>query len=204
MLWHPPSARALRRFAVATAAAGTATTVAAAARGAYGLLIRGALTVDLGRGRNVRTLGPFSVDVAAPPEVVFDVIAEPYLARRPRALGHKLDVLERGTDMVLAAHHTPVGHGRVTTTLETVRFSRPDRIDFRLVRGPVPHVSETFWLRRSDEGTRLTYDGELGTDLGAAGAWWGSLVAQRWEDTVRAAFADVKTEAERRTRATPA
>jgi hypothetical protein len=47
--------------------------------------------------------------MAAPREVVFDVIAEPYLGRAPRALADKLRVLERGGDMVLAAHFTPLG-----------------------------------------------------------------------------------------------
>jgi hypothetical protein len=28
-----------------------------------------------------------------------------------------------------------------------VRFERPERITFRLVRGPVPHVVETYELR---------------------------------------------------------
>ncbi|MET7297981.1 hypothetical protein [Embleya sp. NPDC005575] len=55
----------------------------------------------------------------------------------------KVRVPERGTDMVLAAHATPVPGGRLTaTTTETVRFTRPDRVGFRLVRGPVPTVVE--------------------------------------------------------------
>ena len=75
---------------------------------------------------------------------------------------------ERGSDMVLAAHHTAVA-GRVTTTVETVRFDPPARIEFRLVRGPVPHVSESFVLREADSGTELTWDGGLGTDFGPLG-----------------------------------
>jgi hypothetical protein len=51
--------------------------------------------------------------------------------------------------MVLAAHFTEVRCG-ITTTLETVRFQPPERIDFRLVRGPVPHLSESFHLTPSD------------------------------------------------------
>jgi hypothetical protein len=47
--------------------------------------------------------------MAAPRELVFDVIAEPYLGQTPRALAGKLRVLERGSDMVLAAHFTPLG-----------------------------------------------------------------------------------------------
>jgi hypothetical protein len=50
-----------------------------------------------------------------------------------------LQVLQRGTGMVLAGHYTPVHHGRLTAaTLETVTFDRPHKIGFRLVRGPVP------------------------------------------------------------------
>jgi hypothetical protein len=164
----------------------------------YRMVARGALTVDIGWGRTVRALGPFSIEVAAPPEVVFDVIAAPYLGRTPRALAGKLEVVERGSDMVLAAHHTPVRPGLVATTLETVRFDRPASVHFRLVRGPVPHVVEQFLLHAQGGGTRLEYRGELGADLWAAGRWWGGQVARKWEATVRSSFASVKAEAERR------
>ena len=149
---------AVRRASVA-AAVGTA---------AYRLVTSGALTLDLGVGRRLQPLGPLLRTIAAPRELVFDVIAAPYLERTPRALEQKLQVWERGSDMVLAAHHTPVKCG-VTMTLETVRFERPHRIDFRLVRGPVPHVVESFLLTPREEGTVLRWQGELGTDLWALG-----------------------------------
>ena len=168
--------------------------------GAYRLVARGAATIDVGVGRRVRGLGPRSWDIAADRELVFDVIADPYLGRTPRALEDKLAVWERGSDMVLAAHFTPVRCG-VATTVETVRFDRPSRIDFRVVRGPVPHVVESFVLEATDEGTRLTWDGELGTDFWAAGAWWGHRVALAWEKAVRVSLEAVKAEAERRVRA---
>ena len=82
-------------------------------------------------------------------------------------------MLERGSDMVLAAHFTQV-RGLVATTVETVRFERPSTVHFRLVRGPVPHVVEQFVLRERGDGTELEYRGELGTDFWALGAWWGS------------------------------
>lgn len=164
----------------------------------YRLLVSGALTVDTGWGRTIRPLGPFEMDIAAPPEVVFDVIADPYLGRTPRAMADKLEVVERGTDLVLAAHRTPVRRGLVATTLETVRFSRPDRVDFRLVRGPVPHVVEHFLLRPREGGTTLEYGGELGADFWGAGRWWGDLVARKWEATVRESFSAVRAESERR------
>jgi hypothetical protein len=99
--------------------------------------------------------------------------------------------------MALAAHFTRVKCG-VTTTVETVRFSRPDRIDFRVVRGPVPHLTESLLLRPESEGTELAWQGELGTDGWAAGAWWGARVARAWTHAVRSSLAQVRREAERR------
>jgi hypothetical protein len=100
--------------------------------------------------------------------------------------------------MVLAAHRTPVGWGMVTTTVETVRFERPDRVSFRLLRGPVPLVVERFILSEDAGSTRLDYEGELGTDFGGLGRRWGNLVATKWVATVRSSLARVAEEAERR------
>jgi hypothetical protein len=104
--------------------------------------------------------------------------------------------------MVLAAYFTPLGGrlGLVAQTVETVRFTRPERVDFRLVRGPVPHVVEAFVLTEQAGGasTRLAYDGEIRADLWLLGQGWCDLVARRWEQTVAASLAAVKAEAERR------
>jgi hypothetical protein len=165
----------------------------------YYLVVTGKLTVDTGWGRRTRPLGPFGVDVAAPAGIVFDVIAAPYLGRTPRAMAGKLQVLDRGTDMVLAEHYTPVHRGRLTAaTLETVTFDRPRKIAFRLVRGPVPHITEEFALTEQDGKTRLEYSGELGTDFAAAGQWWADRVAAAWETAVRSSFTSIQAEAERR------
>lgn len=175
----------------------TAGGVVGALAGVYSLLVRGALTIDLGVGRRIRPLGPQRVTIAAPREVVFDVIAGPY-RRTPRAMRHKLEVLERADDLVLAAHHTALSFGQRATTVETVRFEPPHRFSFRLVRGPVPHVVETFELTATDHGaTELLYSGELGTDLWALGALWGRLVAASWERTVEGSLAGAREEAER-------
>jgi len=167
------------------------------ARSVYRLIRHGALTLDTGVGRRVRPLGPVTFEIAAPPDVVFDVIAAPYLQRTPRALGGELVVWERGSDMALAAHYTDI-KGAVTTTLETVRFEPPHRIDFRLVRGPVPHVIESFLLEEHAPGTRLTWEGELGADFWALGEWWGERVARQWEHAVRRSLEAITAEAERR------
>jgi Polyketide cyclase / dehydrase and lipid transport len=161
------------------------------------LVVRGSLTVDLGLGRRYRPLGPLRFSIRAPRDVVFDVVSAPYLGRTPRALRSKLEVLERGKDVVLAAHHTRA-YGLTATTVETVRFESPERVHFRLVRGPVPHVVEQFELHETAEGTVLEYTGELGTDLWVLGSWWGAAVARTWEATVESSLRTVAAEAERR------
>lgn len=182
-------------------AAGLATGLAAAGGAAWYVgTVTGAVTVDVCRGRRTRTLGPQQVDIAAPRDTVFSLLAQPYLGRSTRAMAEKIRVLERGQDMVLAAHRTPVSLGLTAVTVETVRFSEPERVDFRLVRGPVPHVVEQFRLYEPAPGrTTLAYSGELGTDGGAVGARWGDIVAGPWERAVAHTFAAVKAEAERRT-----
>ncbi len=168
-----------------------------AAAGYLGL-VTGACPVDLGVGRRSRPLGPQVVDIAAPRELVFDVIAQPYMGRPTRALQDKVRVLDRGTDMVLAAHFTPL-HGRLRAqTVETVRFTRPERVDFRLVRGPVPDVTEEFVLTEDGSGTRLVYRGKMGADLWRLGQAWSTVVARRWEHAVADTLASITTEAERR------
>lgn len=161
------------------------------------LLVRGSLTPDLGVGRRLRPLGPIADTIAAPPETVFDVIAGPYLGRTPRAMHDKLRVLERGADMVVAEHFGKAGPLTVTT-VEAVRFERPQRVSFRVLRGPVPHILETYELEPTAEGTRFTYSGELGTDLWVLGRWWGDQVAPLWESFVARSIGEIKAEAERR------
>lgn len=170
--------------------------------GGFLLLVRGAVTVDLGVGRRSRPLGPLHAEIMARPETVFDIVAAPYLGRTPRAMADKLRVVERGDDMVIAEHDTRVLGGRmVTTTVESVRFERPNLIHFRLLRGPVPLVIETFEFTSGGAGatTQFEYRGELSTDLWSLGAWWGNVVARRWEHAVSESLESIRAEAERRT-----
>jgi hypothetical protein len=155
------------------------------------------VTIDLGIGRRRQPLGPLDVDIAARREVVFDVIAAPYLGRTPKAMQDKLIVLDRGADLVLAEHRTPVRPGIDAVTLETVRFVRPERVEFRLVRGPVPAATEAFELTESVRGTRLLYTGALETDLWGLGQGWGRIVARKWVSAVETSLQGITTEAER-------
>jgi hypothetical protein len=181
----------------ALAATGAGLALAAAAAGGYVGLVTGRLTLDLGIGRRTRPLGPLVVDIAAPREVAFETAAAPYAERRPRAMQEKVRIIDRGDDMVLAAHYTPVGGRLTAVTVETVTLDPPNRIGFRLLRGPVPHVVETFDFAPTAGGTRLTYTGELGTDLGRVGELWGGLVARSWEAAVQASLDTIQAEAER-------
>ena len=131
----------------------------------YRMLAAGAITVDTALAAERASSGRSPGKSKHFASSSSDIIATPYWIERPRALASKLEVWERGSDMVLAAHFTEV-KGRTTTTVETVRFDRPERIDFRLVRRPVPHVTESFVLNETDTGTRLTWHGELGTTSG--------------------------------------
>lgn len=159
-------------------------------------LLGGALTLDLGIGRRTRPLGPRTADIAAPPEAVFDIIARPYLHPGPPQDGDGIRLLATGSDLVLAAHRIPLPDGRVVATTETVRFDRPGRVEYRLIRGPVPMAAETYEIVASGGGTHVTYTGTIGTDLWAAGQIWGNLVARRWEAVVTSFLHDVRAEAE--------
>jgi len=185
-----PSVVAVTALAAAAGAAGTA----------YLGLVTGALAVDLGVGRRTRPLRPITVTVDAPRQTVYDVLCVPYVERPSRAMRAKVEVLDRGAGLLLAAHRTALRGGLTAVTTETVGFEPPARMTFRLVRGPVPHVLESFELTDEGDRTSVRYSGELGTDLGAAGARWGDLVARSWESTVRESLEEAKDEAERRSR----
>lgn len=176
---------------------GAALALAGAATWAYGRLVRGELTLDLQLGRTTRPLGPMTVVIDAPREVVFEVVAAPYLGRVPSDLSGSIEVVERSNDMVLAAHRTPV-RSFEAVTLETVRFEPPERIAFRLVRGPVPHVVESFELTETPAGTELRYEGEIGADLWRAGRWWADRVAVAWEGAVETSLRHVVEASEQR------
>jgi len=172
--------------------------VSGAVAAAYVAMVTGRLALDLGVGRRTRPLGPLVMDIAAPREDVYAAAAAPYDERRPRAMAEKVRILDRTDQMVLVAHYTPVGKRLTAVTVETVTFDPPHRIGFRLVRGPVPLVTETFELQPTPTGTRLTYTGELSTDLGWPGELWGNLVTRSWINAVETSIAAIKTESERR------
>ena len=159
--------------------------------------ISGALTLDVGVGRRLRELGPLEVAVAARRERVWELLALPYVAEQPpRALAEKVQVLERGADVVVAAHRTKLPL-LTAVTVEAVGLAAPEALTFRLLRGPVPFVTERIELQEVGDGTTVAYTGTLGTDFWLLGRAWGRLVARTWVRTVERSLADVKAAAER-------
>ena len=164
--------------------------------GSFLLLAMGRLSLDLGWGRSIHPLGPITIRIAAPRELVFEIIEAPYTGRAPGGSG--IEVLARGDALVVAAHHTQI-HFYTARTVEAVEFEPPARVGFRHLTGPVPHAVEEFTLEESDGSTELHYEGEVGIDffvLGriAARRW----VRPQWERTVREHLEDVKERAEQR------
>jgi hypothetical protein len=157
-------------------------------------LAMGRLHLDLGVGRSFHRLGPISATIAAPRELVFKVIAAPYLGRNSAASG--IEVLVRGEDVVVARHHTRV-HFYTAQTTEAIAFKPPTSVVFRHLSGPVPHALEEFVLGETGAGTELRYSGELGIDFfivgGIAGRYW---VRPQWERVVVAHIEDLKGRAE--------
>lgn len=177
---------------------GAALAGAAAVAGTAFLGSRGRVHIDLGWGRSIHPLGPQTVRIDAPREMVFESISGPYLGRMPSALKDKLTILDHSGDLVVAAHRTglPIMDA---VTVESVTFTAPSRVEFRLLRGPVPHVKEEFVLEETGGQTVLTYRGELGADLWWIGRIWGGrIVRPVWESTVAASLVQIKKTSETR------
>ena len=170
--------------------------VVAGVAGSFLLLAMGRLGLDLGWGRSIHQLGPITIRIGAPRDMVFEMIRAPYAGRTPRGSG--IEVLARGDGLAVAAHHTKV-HFYTSRTVEVIEFDPPGRIRFRHLAGPVPHAVEEFAIGEADDATEIRYEGEVGIDffvLGTlAGRHW---VRPQWEGTVREHLEDLKTRAEQR------
>jgi polyketide cyclase/dehydrase/lipid transport protein len=163
--------------------------------GLFLALAMGRAHLDLGVGRSLHQLGPITTTIRAPRELVFEIIAAPYL-------GHSsvpgIEVLASSQGLVVARHQTRV-HFYTAQTTEAIEFTPPTHVGFRHLSGPVPHALEEFALEETDAGTELHYSGEIGIDffiLGRMAArYW---VRPQWERVVSAHIEDLKERAEAR------
>jgi len=163
--------------------------------GGFLALAMGRLHLDLGWGRSRHALGPMSVEIAAPRELVYEILSAPYLGR---ARSDSIEVLAGSESLVVAAHLTKV-HFYEARTVESIELEPPSAMRFRHLTGPVPEAGEEFRLDESGGSTVLRYDGELGIDfwfLGrlAAPHW----VVPQWNRAVAEHLDEVRQLAERR------
>ena len=166
------------------------------AAGLFLLLAMGRLSLDLGWGRSIHPLGPITMRIEAPREMVLEMITAPYVGRTPSRSG--IEVMARSERLVVASHRTKV-HFYEARTVEVIEIEPPNRVGFRHLHGPVPHAVERFELAEEGGGTGIEYGGELGIDffvLGrlAARHW----VRPQWERVVREHLEDLKRRAEER------
>jgi hypothetical protein len=161
--------------------------------GLFLAIAMGRAHLDLGFGRSFHQLGPIAATIRAPRELVFEIIAAPYLGRGSVP---GIEVLARGERLVVARHETRV-HFYTAQTTEAIDFTPPTRVGFRHLSGPVPHALEEFALEETDAGTELRYGGEIGIDffiLGRIAArYW---VRPQWERVVSAHIEDLRQRAE--------
>jgi hypothetical protein len=163
--------------------------------GGFLALAMGRVHVDLGWGRSLHQLGPMRMRIAAPRELVYEVLSAPYLGR---AGSPAVDVVARGDSLVVASHRTKV-HFYEARTVEAIDLEPPARIGFRLLTGPVPYAVEEFRLEDEDGETELRYDGELGVDFFALGRIAGRRwVVPQWNRAVAEHLETAKAQAEQR------
>jgi hypothetical protein len=92
--------------------------------------VTGALVIDTGWGRRLQPLGPISVDIAADRKSVYGLLIQPYFGGATHALADKVQVVERGSNVVLAAHRTPSAAGWSLSRWKRYGSHRPNASTF--------------------------------------------------------------------------
>lgn len=113
--------RARRKRQVDANVPGRESAVAMVASG-FLLLAMGRLHLDLGWGRSLHELGPISVRIEAPRELVFQVLGAPYLGTASG--GSEVELIARDGSLAVAAHFTRV-HFYTARTVEVIELDAP-------------------------------------------------------------------------------
>ena len=98
--------------------------------------------------------------MAAPRELVFQMLSAIGKGNLPGATGESSRVIEREGDTIIAEFITPSGR-RSYRTVEEVVLYPPERITYRHLDGPLPYAEEEFALEEQDDATVLRYSGEF-------------------------------------------
>ncbi len=148
-------------------------------------------------------IGPVTEDIAAPPALVFQMLAA--IGQGARRDGERAEILEEVDGELICLFWTrvalPAGRDRLVRTRERVHVRPPDRIDYEHLDGPVRGLRESIVVEPGrDGGTRMTYTGAYHPD-GLADHLRAVLLARPVIARVmRSHFADVRSRAEARAR----
>lgn len=147
------------------------------------------------------TVGPVSVRIAAPPQLVYQMISA--IGQGDGRDGERAELLRRNGDELVCDFWTsvslPVGADRLVRTRERVTLRPPDTIEYEHLDGPVRGLRETITVdHASDGGTRMSYVGSY-EPRGILDHLRASLLARPViRRVIRQHFDDVRVRAEAR------
>jgi hypothetical protein len=136
--------------------------------------MRGALRLRLGAdvchvtaspdygGGMIVTLGPITARIAAPPPLVYQMLAA--IGQVGAENGDRAEVLSRSRDELICDFWTtvslPIGGDRLVRTRERVVLRPPDTVEYEHLDGPVRGLHETITVVADSDGhTLMTYAG---------------------------------------------
>ena len=99
--------------------------------------------------------------IAAPRQMVFQMLSAIGKGSLPGSQGESSRVLEREGDTIIAEFLTASGK-RTYRTVEKVQLYPPERITYRHIEGPLTFAEKEFSLHERGSGTELQYSGEMG------------------------------------------
>jgi hypothetical protein len=100
------------------------------------------------------------IEIAAHPELVYQLIAAAGRGSLPGGASHGARLLEQPAPNRAVVEFTTRVFGRRVVTVEEVAFEPSQCIRYRLLSGPLPAVEEEFRLEPAPSGTALLYSGQ--------------------------------------------
>jgi len=146
-------------------------------------------------------VGPVTMEIAAPPALVFQMLAA--IGQGAQKGGERAEILEQRDGELVCDFWTrvslPVGRDRLVRTRERVCIRPPDRIDYEHLDGPVKGLQETIVVGAGTTGgSNLTYTGRY-QPRGLTDHLRATLLARpAIHRVMRAHFAELRERAEAR------